>query len=414
MKTKRPRRRAVSLAVIASTAALALLLISAAQASAAEVPLTLELTGSGAGNVTSGFEDPGGAAVGAPTINCSYVSPGPQSGVCASMMNEEYEEEFGPGPFMYLTRHESPGSEFVEWSYTGGSPLGCCVGQAKSCFIQAQEGEEVEITAVFNDEPGQPVILKIEEGNGTVVSNPAGIQCSGLAPQTCWKSYESGSVELTASPAPGFLFKGWKGCDTGGVVGRKCTVAAGTKKTVGAKFTPVKALNLTSSGGGTVSTTPSGIACGPNCHSSSALYKEGSLSVKQKPDKHFHFVEFTGGTGSATPCNGETGESCTFSIAANSALETVFAEDAKNTLSLSKEGGGQGFVKTKASGINCGYTCSSASAEFFFNESVEVTVTLNKGTSSVTWTTSAGTCTGNALTCSVPMSEAHSLKAKFS
>ena len=84
-----------------------------------------------------------------------------------------------------------------------------------------------------------------------------------------------------------------------------------------------------------------------------------------------------------------------------------------NTLTLTKEGGGQGFIKTKPTNINCGYTCTAAKAEFFAAETPEVSVVLNKGTTSVTWTTGAGTCTGNALTCSVPMSSSHSLVAKF-
>jgi hypothetical protein len=42
---------------------------------------------------------------------------------------------------------------------------------------------------------------------------------------------------------------------------------------------------------------------------------------------------------------------------------------------------------------------------------------LNKGTTSVQWTSGAGTCTGKVetleSTCEVPMSAAHSLVAKF-
>jgi altronate dehydratase len=44
---------------------------------------------------------------------------------------------------------------------------------------------------------------------------------------------------------------------------------------------------------------------------------------------------------------------------------------------------------------------------------VEVTVALNKGTTKVNWTTGSGTCTGNALTCTVNMSSSHTLVAKF-
>jgi streptogramin lyase len=276
---------------------------------------------------------------------------------------------------------------------------------------------ETEIGKFGIEEAEPNVKLNIEEGSGTIVSNPAGLECTKAAPGSCEAALPEGKVVLTASPAPGYLVKSWKGCDVGGVNGRQCTVTATSSlKTVGVKFYKVFSLEGSKSGGlGIMGTAPGGINCGYACTSSTALYKEGALTVKAKPAKHFHFVEFKGGTGSASSCNGVTLESCTIaSFNSNSAIEEVYAEDAKNTLTLTKEGGGQGFVKTKPTNINCGLTCTSAEAEFFASDTPpEVSVTLGKGTTSVTWTTGAGTCTGNALVCTVPMSASHSLVAKF-
>ena len=222
------------------------------------------------------------------------------------------------------------------------------------------------------------------------------------------------------SPAPGYLFKGWKKCDVGGVNGRQCKVKTTAElKTVGAKF--VKAWNLEgtkSIPNGILSTSPGGINCGYGCNSSSALYKEVPVTVKTKPAKHFHFVKFQGGTGSATSCNGSEAETCVFTITEDSAIEEVYAEDEKNTLTLSKEGGGQALIKTKPPAINCGYTCSAAKGEFYFNETAIVSVKLNKGTTSIDWGAGAGTCTGKVetleSTCEVPMSASKSLVAKLS
>ena len=292
-----------------------------------------------------------------------------------------------------------------------------CGPEEAICAIGGEEGEnEFEVTATFAAEAGPEtpnVKLNIEEGEGTVVSNPAGLECTGAAPTSCEKELPEGSVKLTASPAPGYLFKSWKKCDTGGVNGRQCTITATSSlKEVGAKFVKVFSLEGSKTGGqGILNTSPGGVNCGYACSSSTALYKAGSVTVKQKAAKHFHFVEFTGGTGSASSCNGE--ETCTFTIGAGSSIEEVYAPDAQNTLSLAKEGGGQGFVKTKPTNINCGYTCTAAEASFYASEEAAVTVTLGKGTSSVTWVSGAGTCTGNATSCSVPMSSSHSLVAKF-
>jgi hypothetical protein len=460
--------------------ALAALMLVPAASAFASPSMKVNVTGPGSGEVTSGFVLEGTSnepiAVGTPPMACSYNGAS-QGGTCLNT-----PEESNPGKYTeWLVANPAPGSEFGGWVVQRGEefnetefecePNGTCEGFTEYCpggqsvheetgFKGSQpmlecgfgskvvgEPNEWEVQATFCAEgtakeeetynaywevnemqlvgceavtppSGPPLTTIIEEGSGTVVSNPAGIECTGAAPHECTtEEIAAGEhVTLTASPAAGYLFKSWKNCDTGGVNGRQCTITLTEgHKPVGAKF--VKAFSLEgskSNPNGIFSTAPGGVNCGYGCNSSSALYKEGALTVKAKPAKNFHFVEFTGGTGSAASCNGVTAETCSIAtFNSNSSIEEVYAENAKNTLTLAKEGGGQGFVKTKPTNINCGYTCTAAEAEFFASETVPVTVTLNKGTTSVTWTTPAGTCTGNALTCEVPMSAAHSLVAKF-
>jgi len=128
-------------------------------------------------------------------------------------------------------------------------------------------------------------------------------------------------------------------------------------------------------------------------------------------------VEFNGGSGSASSCNGVTTPECTIaSFNLNSAINEVYAEDAKNTLSVSKEGGGQGFVKTTPASINCDYTCTAAEASFYASEeAVEVAVTLGKGTEQLTWVKGAGGCSegGHQLSCTVDMGSSRELLAKL-
>ncbi|HEX7245675.1 MAG TPA: hypothetical protein VF245_08940 [Solirubrobacterales bacterium] len=449
------RRLTILLAALA-----ALMLVPAASALASS--FNLNAIGTGSGEVTSIEEFP--YEPGEPPIECSYNGTS-TSGVCE---NEPEELENGE-PGIALLATAAPGSEFATWTIQKGnggsesSPLCPYQGEEEYCLLTGfKAGEDLEATAIFCPE-GEPdcaenIKLDIEEGSGTVVSNPAGLVCSGAAPKSCETSLAAGKYTLTASPAPGYLVKSWKGCDAGGVNGRQCTVTAGSSlKTVGVKFYKVWKLAATKAqntrevhyeyetyeeveegkfkkvtkegsvtlfeapGAGILGTSPGGINCGYACGSSSALYKEGSLTVKAKPAKHFHFVEFKGGTGSASSCNGVKTETCTFSITEDSAIEELYTEDAKNTLVLKKTdmgeghfGGGQGFIKTKPSNINCGLTCTAAEAQFYASETAEVTVTLGKGTTSVTWLEGgAGTCTGHALTCSVPMSVSHSLVAEF-
>jgi hypothetical protein len=432
----------------------ALMLVPAASAFAEEPHAKVNIEGSGNGEVTS-VSGTFGIEPGTPPIACSYASPGPATGVCEN----EPAEPNSPGFYqIQLYAQAAPGSEFGGWSapkggsvyegYGNDCPLYEKTGPhpKEECELENYEpgeGIEFEVTAtfckegtaieemVYNEahfeeelmlvgcsEPITPNLkLNVEEGSGTVVSNPAGLECTASAPESCEAEVAEGLTTLTASPAPGYLVKSWKGCDSGGVNGRQCKVTVGSSlKTVGVKFYKVFSLAGSKTGGlGIMGTTPGGINCSYACNSSTALYKEGSLTVKAKPAKHFHFVEFTGGTNSAASCNGVTTETCAIStFNSNSSIVEVYAEDAKNTLTLTKSGGGQGFVKTKPTNVNCGLTCTAAEAEFFASESPEVSVTLGKGTTQVTWTSGAGTCTGHATSCSVPMSSSHSLVAEFS
>jgi (2Fe-2S) ferredoxin len=72
-------------------------------------------------------------------------------------------------------------------------------------------------TATFNTQSAQAFGLSVNKtgtGNGTVTSNPAGINCGG----DCSESYAAGSVvALSAFAAAGSVFSGWtgSGCSTG-------------------------------------------------------------------------------------------------------------------------------------------------------------------------------------------------------
>ena len=397
----------------------ALLLVPAASA-LAFTPGTMHvnIAGTGSGEVSGkgGYGMLGGAEglwEGTPPIACKGP---PATGQCTSVM-EDYEELEAYG-VVALQAIPALGSEFTGWTIEEGEvEFGCTTEQDENtgvyfCLVYTEGEVDGKVTANFATVSPPSLAVNIEEGLGSVVSNPTGIQC----PSACTTNFEENKkILLTASPAPGYAFKSWKGCDTGGANGCQCTVTVTGAKTVGAKFYKVWKLTGKKSGGqGIFSTSPGGVNCGYACSESTALYKEGSLILKAKPAKNFHFVEFKGGTGSAASCNGVKALECTIAtFNSDSSIEEVYAENATNTLSLLKEGGGQGFVKTKPTNINCGYTCTSAKAKFYASEEAEITVTLNKGTNSVTWVGGAGTCTGKVLTCKVPMSSSNGLTAKF-
>ena len=339
---------------------------------------------------------------------------------CTSAGGSSCEGSYEEGVTVTLAETAAGGSHFVSWA----TPQ-CDESSEPTCEVTIGSADEA-VSASFeaNSVSGPPLTLAIEEGKGTVVSDPTGIECTGEAPKSCdTEGVAEGTVTLTASPAPGYIFKNWRHCDHKegefGVNGRQCVIDLSEAKEVGANFTPVDSLALTKasgSGPGQVNSKPGGIACTYNCQSATASFKHGSgLTLTEKPAKHFHFVEFTNGSGSASSCDGVGTQTCTFTISSDSSIEAKFAEDAKHTLSLTKQGGGQALIKTKGPGTVCSYACGSASASFYEGETVEVRWKLAKGTSSIDWGTGSGTCSGAKAeaegACTVTMSAARSLVA---
>ena len=142
--------------------------------------LTVQKSGTGSGTVTSA---PSG-------INCGNT--------CTAT--------FPTGSTVTLTADPAGGSTFVGWS-------GPCSGTGP-CAVPMDANQTV--SAQFDLLPVTLTVTKSGRGDGTVTSDPPGINCGG----TCEFSFTAGTVvTLTATPDILSVFVDWKGSGCGGNAG---------------------------------------------------------------------------------------------------------------------------------------------------------------------------------------------------
>ncbi|MCX7556998.1 proprotein convertase P-domain-containing protein [Xanthomonadaceae bacterium JHOS43] len=200
-------------------------------------------------------------------------------------------------------------------------------------------------------------------GSGSITSIPAGINCPG----TCAATFPAGqTVVLTAHPAQGHRFEKWGlGGDCSGD-SPSCTVNMSQSRSATANFESTGGsvsyrLRVERAGNGTVSSTPSGIACGGSCE---AYFGSGTqVTLRASPTSGHRFDRWGGAcTGSATTCT----------VSMNQARDVsayfVSTSTTNHTLTLARNG--SGTVTSSPSGINCGSACQST-----FAKGTQVTLT---------------------------------------
>lgn len=221
--------------------------------------------------------------------------------------------EFALDSVVTLTATPGAGQTFVGWT-------GACTGAASTCVVTMDAvriARVPDVAAQFAPNAGQTTYtfsLTIA-GSGTVVSQPAGVNCSA----SCNADFAAGTViTLTATPAANQNFTGWTGACTGAAT--SCTVTMGQARTVGATFQAVVgtnfALNVAVSGSGSVVSNPAGINCGSTC---SANFASGTtVTLSATPAAGQVFTSWSGACAGTQP-------SCTLQLTQVRATQAVFA-----------------------------------------------------------------------------------------
>jgi uncharacterized repeat protein (TIGR01451 family) len=174
-----------------------------------------------------------------------------------------------------------------------------------------------------------------------------------------------------------------------------CEAQASATKTWTGVVPVTHALTVNITGSGSVTSTPSGIACPGDCTNE---YSEGA-SVALTPEPSSGFV-FSGWSGA---CSGNA--ACNVTMSADQTVGATFTPVAV-TRTLNVTVNGAGSVTSDPAGIACPESCS---APFADGASVTLTATADDGSTFTGW---GGACAGTEG-CSVTMNADQSVTAAF-
>jgi hypothetical protein len=210
-------------------------------------------------------------------------------------------------------------------------------------------------TAVFTNRP-QVSVSFIGDGDGSVTSVPAGINCT-FTTVMCRASFTPGqTVTLTATSATGGSFLGWLGAAASCGAAPTCTLVVDRDMNVQVAFTgkPTLTVFRSGSGSGSVTSSTKEINCSDSSELCSSKYDFGaSVVLTATPDDDSTFAGW--GTDLAS-CYG-TAPTCTITASFSQTVTAIFSKG--HTLSITPAGNGSGVVTSSPSGVSCPPSCAS-------------------------------------------------------
>lgn len=194
-----------------------------------------------------------------------------------------------------LTQSVTRGFEFLGWSG------GVCSGFA-DCILSMYT--DTPVTATFGAIPSHILTTENDASEtGSITSTPVGISCGADCEEVL---YEGETITLSALPSTGYRFANWSG-DCEGALSSVCDLTVATADLFAtAHYTAIPkyllSVSNSPSGGGTVTSAPTGIKCGADC--SESYYEDTAVSLTATPAFGFEFAGWEGScSGTSATCN---------------------------------------------------------------------------------------------------------------
>ncbi|MBF0555496.1 MAG: exo-alpha-sialidase [Nitrospirae bacterium] len=299
-------------------------------------------TGPGSLNWTSISSGPDGFNLAATSFSTDgYIYTSPNSG-------SNWTQETGAGSRLWTSSVVAAGGDKIAATVFGGY-----------IYTAARPKYNVSVT-------------KTGTGSGTVVSSSGPLTWSGNTGTALYLCPQF--VTLTALPNPGNSFSGWTGCDSSS--GAQCTVVMAATKNVTSVFgVPLtdQTMTVTTTGNGTVTSSPTGINCGTQGASCKSTFADNTtVTLTAAADPGYGFKSWSG-------CDSINGSQCTVLMSSNKAVSAVF----NNSHIFTVNNTGNGTIVSNPLGIYCGSACM---ASYTDNTTLILLAVANPGYGFKSWT----------------------------
>ncbi len=252
--------------------------------------------GTGATCGVSMFADTVVEAYFSPQVLASVTGPGTITSSPAGLTcGPTCTATFPRGSMATLTATPSNGATFMGWTGDCAS-----AGTATTCTLLM--GSPHPVGAAFG------YALDVTVVGGTQVTSTAGGAMSTCSSGTCTQVYDPATMVTLTATQPAHFSLAWSGCTQ--VVGTTCKVTMNQAHAVTATLTAITfplTVSLAGTGGGTVTSAPTGISCSNaasgGCQADVPWGTDGLVTLTATPDAHTIFEGWTGAcTNAAGTC----------------------------------------------------------------------------------------------------------------